>query len=110
MTLQTDGKLVRDLIPDIVAAQGATFDTVILDEEDMWEALNLKLIEESHELREAEGAHRIEEMADVYEVLRSLASLSRVTIDEVVQVAEAKRGDRGGFEERIWMSNYLAAN
>ncbi|MEI2718260.1 MAG: nucleoside triphosphate pyrophosphohydrolase [Candidatus Nanopelagicales bacterium] len=89
-----------------MTAQGATYDTVILDEDDMWEALNLKLVEESRELHEADGADRIEEMADVYEVLLALIEVEGASLDEVVQTATAKRQSRGGFEQRIWMSNY----
>lgn len=106
MALPSEGKLVRDRIPQIVRAQGGTFDTTVLDEDDMWEALNAKLFEEATELSQAHGEDQVEELADVYEVLLALIGAAGTTLAEVIDTAEVKRRQRGRFNARLWMHNY----
>lgn len=106
MALPSEGKLVRDRIPQIVRAQGATFDLIVLEDVDMWEALNAKLIEEATELAQAQSEDQLEELADVYEVLLALIGAAGNTLDEVKDAAEVKRCQRGGFGARLWMHNY----
>lgn len=65
MALPKSGKLVRDRIPEIVAASGGAPTVVVLSEEDSREALHLKLIEEAGELRDASDESRLEELAEV---------------------------------------------
>lgn len=45
-------------------------------------------------------------MTDVYEVQLSLMEMEGIALDTVTHVAEQKRQSRGGFRQRIWMSNY----
>ncbi len=97
---------MRDRIPELVEGSGGSFTLAVLEESDMWGALNCKLLEEAEELRVAEGDHRVEEFADVYEVLLALMDSAGVTLDEVVAAADRKRSDRGGFQSRLWMSDY----
>lgn len=104
MTLPKSGKLVRDRIPEIVAASGNSPEISVLSAEDYREALHLKLAEEAHELREAPASTRLEELTDVFEVVNAMATAYGFTLDNVAARAHLKREDRGGFEERIWMS------
>ena len=44
-----------------------------------------------------------EELADVLEILRSIAELNSKKLDTVVEVAKQKRLKRGGFEKRVFL-------
>lgn len=99
----TVGKLVRDEIPAIIKAKGEIPCTRILDPETHRTALFDKLVEEAQELRDAPPERRLEEAADVYEVLRALLTELGVTLGDVAASAAAKRETRGGFEGRIWL-------
>lgn len=97
------GKLVRDLIPDIISASGRVPSTRILDAEEYRNALFDKLFEEGRELRDAADDDKAEELADVYEVVRALATDLGITMTKLDEVASEKRGSRGGFGGRVWL-------
>ena len=67
------------------------------------EALMLKLREECAELVDATPAELLEEVADVLEVLRGIALASGATWEEVEALAAAKRDERGGFVQGVWL-------
>lgn len=100
------GKLVRDLIPEIIRTNGREPVTWQLSEEEVLGALTSKLLEEAEELRAAEPHEQLEEAADVYEVLRAIAGVLGVSMDDVVARAEKKRAERGGFDQRIWLETW----
>ena len=98
------GKLVRDRIPEIVAATGRRANVRQLSHQEYGRALREKLSEEGLELREAmTSADVLEEAADVLEVVRSLAALYGHPWDDVVRAADQKRQQRGGFDLRLWL-------
>lgn len=97
------GKLVRDGIPNLIRADGRDPEVRRLDREAYELALLDKLLEEAEELRVADTASRLEEAADVYEVLVAIARSMNVSMAEVEQRAKQKRADRGGFDERWWL-------
>ncbi|WP_431954486.1 nucleoside triphosphate pyrophosphohydrolase [Nocardia lijiangensis] len=97
------GKLVRDRIPEIIRADGGTPDVRVLDADDYETALHDKLFEEAAELRAADADDRLEEAADVLEVLLALATLNGFTLEDIVSTAKAKFAERGGFEDRLWL-------
>ena len=66
-------KLVRDKIPFVITENGETAVTRILDETAYKTELEKKLHEEYREVIEAEGDERLEELADMLEVIRALA-------------------------------------
>ncbi len=100
------GKLVRDLIPDIMRADGLEPETRILPAAEYLESLFDKLLEEAEELRAAPAANRIEEAADVYEVLTSIAEAMGSSLGEIQTAADTKRAERGGFGRRIWLERW----
>ena len=100
------GKLVRDRIPEMIRENGRQPVAWQLSEEQILGALTAKLLEEAEELRDAEPHAQLEEAADVYEVLRAVATTIGVSMDEVVSRAEKKRAERGGFEQRIWLESW----
>jgi predicted house-cleaning noncanonical NTP pyrophosphatase (MazG superfamily) len=97
------GKLVRDRIPDLIRASGREPSIRVLDGEEYRRALHAKLTEESRELQSAAESDRLEEMADVLEVLLALGELDGVGLEEVAERAAEKKLDRGGFSARIWL-------
>jgi predicted house-cleaning noncanonical NTP pyrophosphatase (MazG superfamily) len=60
-----------------------------------------RLIKEVQELRAADPQERLEEAADVYEVMLAGAALLGVTLADVATMAADKRAERGAFTERI---------
>jgi predicted house-cleaning noncanonical NTP pyrophosphatase (MazG superfamily) len=97
------GKLVRDRIPELVRADGFEPFTRVLSGDEYQVALRDKLAEEVDELLAASPERTIEEMADVLEVLRALATTFTINWDSLEELREHKLLERGGFEARIWM-------
>lgn len=100
------GKLVRDRIPEIMRAKELDPETRVLGMDEYWAALLDKLDEEAGELREASPEDRLEEAADVYEVLTAITSAIGFSVAELQEAADLKREARGGFEERIWLDRW----
>ena len=95
------GKLVRDKIPEIIRADGKKPITRTLTTEEYLEELDRKLNEE---IAEYQADKSLEEMADVLEVLFAICEARGHSVEELMEVREAKREKRGGFEERIFWS------
>ena len=96
-------KLVRDQIPAIIAADGHQPVTRVLDHGGYEAALRAKLLEEAHEAQAAPDEQLVSELADVLEVLQALAAAHDMGWEEVVSEAGRKRGERGGFDHRIFL-------
>ena len=100
------GKLVRDRIPDIMRTKGLEPDIRVMDQAEYLTSLLDKLLEEAQELKDARPEQRLEEAADVYEVLRGLCSALGFSMDDVAKAATVKREERGGFEQRVWLERW----
>lgn len=96
-------KLVRDKIPEIIENNGENPITRILNDDEYKIELEKKLLEEYNEVIQASGANRIEELADMLEVISSLAKLEGESLDKVIEVSNQKVKKRGGFEQRIFL-------
>lgn len=97
-------KLVRDNIPDIINGNGEIPITRILSQEEYKQELENKLYEEYQEvLNTTNSKDRIEELADMLEIMIALAKLEDKTLDDIVDVAKTKRLKRGGFNKRIYL-------
>ncbi len=76
----------------------------MLTGDELCEALKNKLIEESHEVCEANDRQEIiDELADVLEVVSGLCKAYRVSIQEIELAKEKKYNDRGGFETGLYI-------
>lgn len=100
-------KLVRDNIPSIIESNGETPITRILSDEEYKVELERKLNEEYHEVLNASGKDRLEELADMLEIIKYLAKVERSTLDEILAIAEEKSLKRGSFEEKIFLEKVL---
>ena len=97
-------KLVRDKIPDLIFTAGERPQWKRLDNDAEYiTALLAKAVEEATELQLATEEQRINELADLTEVLYALLAALGISQEQVIAVAEQKRAQRGGFTERIWL-------
>lgn len=97
-------KLVRDLIPNIIEADGKTCVTEILDQETYLQMLDEKLSEELTEYQESKS---LEELADLLEVLQAVLKARRWTWEQLGQVRAEKASRRGSFEQRIFLKEVI---
>jgi predicted house-cleaning noncanonical NTP pyrophosphatase (MazG superfamily) len=96
-------KLIRDKIPDIIrASAGIDLSTRIMEQDEYLQRLKDKLLEEAKEVI-ASGSEKEmrEELADVLEVMLSLAKAYGMEFADIQQAAEQKRADKGGFDNKI---------
>ncbi len=94
--MESYNKLVRDKIPDILDQKGISYEKRIADKEEYKQELFKKLDEEMEEFRKDKS---IEELADILEVIYALRKLPEY--ENVLTVQNDKRGEKGGFDERI---------
>lgn len=103
-------KLVRDNIPNIIKSKGENPVTRILSESEYKNELERKLYEEYKEVIEAIGSDRIEELADMLEVISALAKIENKTLEDVILFAEQKNKKRGAFNEKIFLEKVIESN
>lgn len=94
-------KLVRDLIPEIIAQSGKQCTLRTLDDAEYQSALHTKLGEELAEYLAADEEHALEELADLLEVLRATTIARGFTLEQLEQVRAAKAKKRGGFAKKL---------
>ncbi|MEV4436794.1 nucleoside triphosphate pyrophosphohydrolase [Streptomyces sp. NPDC049585] len=102
----SEGKLVRDRIPEIIRSGGAEPVTYVAEGDEYRERLHAKLQEEVAELLEAEEQAVAGELADVLEVIHALAVDSGMSVAELESLRSQKARERGGFDGRVvWIGN-----
>jgi predicted house-cleaning noncanonical NTP pyrophosphatase (MazG superfamily) len=94
-------KLVRDRIPEIIAAEGRGYATEIMGDGEYRQALLEKLVEEAREAAEAEPDDLMKELADLYEVIDVVLVAFDLDKDAILALQQKRRDERGGFEGRI---------
>ncbi|MFA6066742.1 MAG: nucleoside triphosphate pyrophosphohydrolase [Candidatus Babeliaceae bacterium] len=96
-------KLVRNFIPKIIESQGQVPVYYQADDEEYWEKLMEKLIEEVHEFINSEN--NIEEIADILEVLDAIMLFKNISRDAVNQIKNKKAQSNGTFSDKIILSS-----
>jgi len=104
---QIYNKLVRDKIPEIIKVNGEIPVIKILDELEYKKELEKKLHEEYLEVIGSTEENRIEELADMLEVIKALAKLENKTLEDIILIANQKAKKRGTFEERIFLEKVI---
>lgn len=67
----------------------------------------IKLLEETQEVTDAAAQDDVrEEIADVLEVIMAIADAHQIQWNDIIDTANQKRLDKGGFDERIYV-NYV---
>ncbi|MEG0754057.1 MAG: nucleoside triphosphate pyrophosphohydrolase [Angelakisella sp.] len=93
-------KLVRDNIPDIIRKEGCVPKTEILTDERFLSELDKKLSEEVGEYQESK---KLEELADILEVVYAICNVRGYSLDELMRVKEEKQFNRGGFSKKLFL-------
>lgn len=93
-------KLIRDCIPEIIENDHKTCATRILNDEEYLKCLKSKLLEECHEVMNAEGEDIKKEIADVLEVLENTLHIDH---QEVLSIKEKKAHSNGAFDKKIYL-------
>lgn len=99
-----NGKLIRDLIPDIIRADGVEPDVEVLEGIAYEHALDEKLIEEANETQAAlTPLEKLEELADLEEVALARLETLGFTREDRERVRLEKAAKRGGFTARLFL-------
>lgn len=96
-------KLVRDRIPEIIESKGEIPIIRILSDEEYKMELERKLREELEEALAASEIDRIEELADMLEVMMALARLENKGLEDIISECDKKREKRGAFVKKIYL-------
>ena len=96
-------KLIRDNIHNYVEDKSRVFQLERMNTASLVIVLKDKLEEETSEVVTAEGEELLQELADVYEVLRSICVHSGWTVEDMHDAADKKRAHLGGFSERWFL-------
>jgi len=96
---KTDNELVRDRIPEIIAADERQCDTNVMIDGEYCRALLANLVEEVQEV--AEETDLIKEIADLYKIIDALLRAFDLDKEVILAVQQACCEERGSFMKRI---------
>ena len=101
------GKLIRDLVPEIVRERGHHIEVRELAADEYAAALREKLVEEAREAQRADDRDAlVEELADIVEVALALAQHEGITEAEILNQRAAKNRSHGTFDGRLFSTSY----
>ena len=101
-------KLVRDNIPEIIKGNNdGEAVTRILNDDEYKKALEDKLYEEYQEVLDASGEDRVEELADMLEIMISLAKIEKANLEKIIEIAKKKKAKRGGFDKKLYLEKVV---
>jgi len=103
MTKITYNKLIRDRIPEIIERDGKRYAVETMQPREYEKALLEKLIEEAHEVQQADEVHIKTELADILEVIDTLLHLKGISPQSVRSMQRRRRNERGGFEKGLML-------
>ena len=97
-------KLVRDRIPEYLEGKGIKAVSKQVEPDEHRQHLVDKFLEELEEYRESGD---VVELADLLEVLRGMAHHEGYTLEEVLELADQKSEERGGFFNGVYLVETL---
>ena len=95
-------KLIRDRIPEIIAANGQSAEIRILSDAEYTAALEKKLTEEVAEYLESKEPM---ELADILEVVQALAQRQGVSFDRLLEMKDEKQGKNGALLKKLFLES-----
>lgn len=96
-------KLIRDKIPQIIEAAGDRYEVRVMGKREFEKELKKKLVEEASELVKTPRKDLLNEMADVLELLKSIADFYKIDFKLLEEKQIQKRKERGGFKKRLFL-------
>ena len=96
-------KLIRDKIPQVIEANGGKYEVRTMGKREFEKELKRKLVEEASELQETKKEDLVNEMADVLELLKSIAEFYKIDFKLLEEKQIQKRKERGGFRKRLFL-------
>lgn len=93
-------KLVRDKIPEIIKESGKDAVTCILTDKEYAVFLEQKLDEE---VREYHDSKDVEELADILEIIISLAEIEGYKFSDLYDIRTQKAKEKGVFSNKIFL-------
>lgn len=104
-------KLVRDKIVDKIISNNEEPIFTILDDDNFKIELEKKLLEEYNEvLNTTSREERLEELADMLEVINYLSIIEGYSLSDIISISKAKKDKRGGFDKKIYLKKVLSKN
>ncbi len=101
-------KLVRDKMPDIIKDKGNNPITKVLDTKEYKIELKNNLLEGYKKFFKTNVSDaRIDVLADMLEIINSLANLENKTLKDIERVADLKRQYQGSFQEKIYLEKVI---
>ena len=106
--MQKYDKLVRDHIPDIIRSRDGEPIVRVLNDQEYWEYLLKKDMEELEEVKKAESLAEIkEELADKLELIRAMAEYNGFCLEDIIKEADRKKQKNGGFQKRLLLEKVI---
>ena len=106
--MQKYDKLVRDYIPDMICSHDGEPIVRVLNDQEYWEYLLKKDIEELEEVKKAKSlAERKEELADKLELIRAMAEYNGFCLEDIIKEADRKKQKNGGFQKRLLLEKVI---
>jgi predicted house-cleaning noncanonical NTP pyrophosphatase (MazG superfamily) len=104
MGVRVYNKLVRDRIPEIIAAEGKSCSTMTLGVDEYIVMLDAKIDEELQEYHESAS---LEELADLVEVIHAVVKARGWSLAELERVRAEKAAERGAFAQRLLLKEVI---
>jgi len=102
MAIRIVNKLVRDKVPGLILENGEMPNFRILEDDELLEALNDKLLEEVAEYQESRN---LEELADILQVITSISEIIGGGQRELEYLRYEKAMERGAFKSQMFLES-----
>ena len=96
-------KLIRDKIPQLIEANKGKYKVRIMKEGEFKRELKKKLIEEAKEIIKAKKDELSKELADVLELVKSVAESENINFKFIEKKQKQRRRERGGFKKKLFL-------
>lgn len=100
------GKLIRDKIISMSLTDGIENSYYKMDDQEFYNELNKKLLEEASEVINAKNKLELtEELADLLEVFLTIAKFNNIKFDDIEATRKIKLAEKGGFNSKIFIES-----
>jgi len=96
-------KLIRDKIPQLIEVNKGKYEVRIMREGEFKRELKKKLTEEAKEVIKAKRKELPKELADVLELIKSIAESENISVKLIEKKQKQRRRERGGFKKKLFL-------